>query len=88
MRNEGAELSGMDYKILEKYCMISKNGVNEKWFTLVSWGGHLPVFDLRKWHNDTVPGPYSGIKLDLAELRTLKKAIDKVLDKIPDAPIE
>ena len=65
------------YEIINELGVIStsKRGWNKE-FNRISWSGNDPKYDIREWAPEHVQMS-KGITLTAAELRELKKLIDK-----------
>ena len=78
-----------DADIIEEFAVLSEHGSVKKLFTLVSFGGNKPKFDIRLWKEleDTDrKRPFKGITLTTNELLTLKEAL--LSDKFDLTPEE
>ena len=67
------------FEIVDIFGSISDENISEKRkkaFMLVSWNGHSPTYEIRKWNNDT-ESLGKGISLSEEELRKLKVLIDE-----------
>lgn len=70
------------YEIVDILGCISEDNVSEKLkksFMLVSWRGHSPTYEIRRWNNETETLG-KGISLSEDELRKLKKLIDDEIE--------
>lgn len=70
------------YEIVDILGCISEDSISEKLkksFMVVSWHGHSPTYEIRKWNNETETLG-KGISLNEDELRRLKKLIDDEID--------
>ena len=70
------------YEIVDILGCISEESISEKLkksFMVVSWNGHSPTYEIRRWNNETETLG-KGISLSEDELRRLKKLIDDEIE--------
>jgi len=69
---------GITYSIVKTLGVISKSNRHTKEFSLVSWNGRKPVYDLRVWKTETDGSktPLKGISMNEEDLLTLKECLE------------